>query len=128
MAVVAALTIVTWISVTLVTRPESEETLRRFYGQIRPGGPGWRRVLARATALGESIESGHRWFVPQGVLCMLLGSLAVYASLFATGYWFYGRTGLAVGLAVLAGVCVTALFRVWGGVAQLLREEESDDG
>ena len=59
---------------------------------------------------------------------MLLGSLAVYSSLFATGYWFYGRSGLAIGLALLAAVCVLALFKVWGGVARLLRAEEKNDG
>jgi hypothetical protein len=124
-----AVTTVGWILVTLVTRPTDDSVLISFYRLTRPGGPGWRRIVARATVLGESISSGRMWFVPQGVVCMLVGSLAVYSSLFATGYWLYGRYGLALTLMAVAVASFVTVFKIWGRVSVLLRqEEESDDG
>ncbi len=60
---------------------------------------------------------------------MIVGSLAVYSSLFATGYWLYGRYGLALTLIAVAAACFVAVFKIWGRVSDLLRqEEESNDG
>jgi Na+/proline symporter len=41
LAVVAVLTLVTWLTVTFLTRPEKTEVLEAFYARIRPGGGGW---------------------------------------------------------------------------------------
>ena len=55
---------------------------------------------------------------------MLAGSLAVYSSLFATGYFFYGRRGLALFLALVAIASTAVLFRIWMGVTRLMAQEE----
>jgi len=124
-----AVTTVGWILVTLVTRPTEDSSLISFYRLTRPGGPGWRRIVNQATALGEPLLTGRAWFVPQGVACMIAGSLAVYCSLFATGYWLYGRHGLALALAVISAICFVVVFKIWRRVSDLLRqEEESHDG
>jgi Na+/proline symporter len=124
-----AVTTIGWILMTLVTRPTEESVLISFYRLTRPGGPGWSRIVAKAADLGESLSSGRMWFVPQGVACMIVGSLAVYSSLFATGYWLYGRYGLALTLIAVAAACFVAVFKIWGRVSDLLRqEEESNDG
>ena len=47
MLVVALLTIVFWLTVTFLTRPESPETLDQFYRKVRPGGPFWKPVAER---------------------------------------------------------------------------------
>lgn len=47
MLVVALLTIVFWLMVTFLTRPESPETLDQFYRKVRPGGPFWKPVAER---------------------------------------------------------------------------------
>lgn len=39
--VIASVTTVIWVTVMLLTPPESAETLERFYRKVRPGGPGW---------------------------------------------------------------------------------------
>lgn len=44
MAVVALLTIVTWLVVTFVTKPERDEILISFFAKIRPAGPGWKPI------------------------------------------------------------------------------------
>jgi Na+/proline symporter len=47
MLITVAVTTVVWLSVTLLTPPESDATLERFYRRVRPGGAGWRRVSER---------------------------------------------------------------------------------
>ncbi|MCC6335350.1 MAG: Na+:solute symporter [Myxococcales bacterium] len=37
-----AITTVAWVSVTLLTKPESQATLTAFVTRVQPGGPGWR--------------------------------------------------------------------------------------
>jgi Na+/proline symporter len=50
-----------WITVMYLTRPESPETLERFYRAVRPGGPGWKRQreqtgIAPAQSLRHSLQ------------------------------------------------------------------------
>lgn len=46
--VTAAITSVVWITVMILTPPESNDTLDRFYRRVRPGGPGWNLQRVRA--------------------------------------------------------------------------------
>src|SRR5690606_6772265 len=98
-----AITTVAWVAVTLLTKPADEATLRSFYALTRPGGPGWRPVLARAEAEGQPVTgAGEGWVVPQGILAMVAGCFAVYSALFAIGYWIYGRYAIAAVLTLIA--------------------------
>jgi solute:Na+ symporter, SSS family len=45
--VTSAITTVFWITAMLLSPPETDETLDRFYTKIRPGGPGWQRQQQR---------------------------------------------------------------------------------
>ncbi|MEL7071842.1 MAG: sodium:solute symporter family protein [Cyanobacteria bacterium J06581_3] len=45
--VITLATALVWVSVLLITPPESEETLDRFYAKIRPAGWGWRSQRQR---------------------------------------------------------------------------------
>ena len=107
------ITTVGWVLVTLLTRPTATPQLRSFYELTRPGGPGWQRVIREAEAEGQSLGTDGVWKVPFGIMCMLLGSLAVYSSLFAVGYWLYDSRGLAVGLTVIAALSIVVLIRTW---------------
>jgi len=107
-----AITTAAWMLVTLITAPTPEETLRNFCRLIRPGGPGWKRFT---TEMSEAATGDTAWQVPQGILCMLLGCVSIYAALFATGYWLYGRYALAsflTAVAVGAGVVLARQWRV----------------
>jgi SSS family solute:Na+ symporter len=110
------ITTLAWVLVTLVTPADDAGRLRSFYRLIRPGGPGWRKVIADAARDGEHIAAAGRghWNVPQGVLCMVLGCFAVYSALFGTGYWIYGQTGPALGYTLLFAVSSTVLAVVFG--------------
>ena len=113
------ITTAAWIAVTFATRPTDEETLRRFYALVRPGGPGWAPVVRRAAAEGRPLEAaGERWTVPQGILAMLAGCFAVYSALFAIGSWLYGRYLVAAVLTIVAIGASIYLVRVWGAVSR----------
>lgn len=47
----SVITAIIWITVMLLTPPESDATLDAFYRQIQPGGPGWSRQQARTGVL-----------------------------------------------------------------------------
>jgi len=108
------ITTVTWLTVTFITKPADKKTLRSFYRLVRPGGPGWKAVLLRAKLDNDPIdESGEKWDLPAGILCMVFGCLAVYSALFATGFWIYANRVPAVILTVSAIVSAALLVKAW---------------
>lgn len=73
-----AWTTLCWLAVTLLTRPEPDTCLVEFYRTVRPGGPGWRRIAARAGGppperIGDLVRD---W---------IAGWVMVYATLFGIG-------------------------------------------
>jgi Na+/proline symporter len=102
-----AITTVVWVTVTLVTEPANRETLIAFYRLVRPAGPGWKPIAAEAGPV-ESPDS-----LPQSLLGWVLGCTFVYAALFGTGSFIYGKTA--------QGLVWLALFVVSGaGLLRLL--------
>jgi hypothetical protein len=113
---IVLLTTISWIIVTFLTQPNSEETLRNFYRKIRPGGPGWKAVVDRAQKEGLELvkEKDIKWDVPTGILCMILGSMAIYSTLFAIGNLLYGKVVITLifsGIAVLSTFILTRLWK-----------------
>ncbi len=110
-------TTIAWIVGTLVTRPESEETLRAFYRQCQPGGPGWKRLIDQAVADGDMIdgeEHGKAWEVPLEILCVFIGCAFVYCSLFSIGSFIYGAVVRGLILGGIAAASAFFLFSIWG--------------
>jgi len=108
------LTTLGWISVTLLTRPTDEETLRSFYRRIQPTGPGWNIVRIRAHEAGIDLPSeAGKGALPMQILAMVLGTLAVYGVLFATGFWIYGDVVPAFAATLLTLGAILALVGVW---------------
>jgi SSS family solute:Na+ symporter len=108
------ITTICWITVTLFTRPADEKTLRSFYRLVRPGGPGWKRIIYQAERDNDPIDDGkQKWDVPTGILCMVVGCFVVYSSLFATGNWIYGKNLLASVLTVVAVIAIVLLVKLW---------------
>lgn len=100
MLVTVAVTTVVWVTVTLLTPPEHEDTLARFYRQVRPGGAGWRAV---STRLGYGAEP-----IPGGALSWLnwlAGVTAVYCAVSSVGQLLTGSrawAALSAGLGIAA--------------------------
>jgi SSS family solute:Na+ symporter len=104
-----------WIAVMFLTTPTDNEKLLSFYRLARPGGPGWKKIADLAQDSGEPFDDdGKAWQVPLGILCMISGSLLVFSTLFATGYWIYGYTLGAVITTVVAIVMALFLALSWG--------------
>ncbi len=100
------LTTIFWLIVTLVTPSENKSILRSFYKKVQPGGPGWKKVVDEAAAEGENIVTDKGWDLPIGILCMALGCLVIWSSLFSIGSLVYGSmsTGLILGALAVSGL------------------------
>lgn len=111
---IVVVTTLIWLIATFVTKPESKDTLRGFYRKIQPGGPGWAKVVNEAKVDSvEIVKSKEKWSVPAGISAMLLGVVLIYAIMFATGYWIYGRTTQALVLTVVSIVAGILLVKAW---------------
>ncbi len=100
-----AITTLAWMLTTCLA-PESPETLENFCRLIRPAGPGWAKVYRDAEAAGRPISGpAPGESLSLGILRMVLGSISVYAALFAVGYGLFGNTLYCV---ILTSVCFVA--------------------
>jgi SSS family solute:Na+ symporter len=110
-----AVTTVTWVMATYVTKPTDSATLESFYRLVRPAGPGWRAVRERA-GLAPSPDS-----LPHSLLGWVLGWVFIYAALFGSGSFLYGRWAQGTVWLVLfvasGAVLVRLLPRLWAGAA-----------
>ena len=113
---VVLLTTIVWLIVTLSTKPSDEKILISFYQKVRPGGPGWRKVMENAVRKGVVKENDvdSDWDVPLGLLCMSLGSIAIYSILFSIGYLIYGELTLFFILSIISIISSALLFKFWG--------------
>jgi SSS family solute:Na+ symporter len=111
---VVVVTTTLWLSTTYLTPSESDSVLQDFYRKIKPGGPGWKKVIAAAKAEQIELEEGKQgWTVPSGILAMLLGCSLIYSIMFATGYYIYGNYQYALPISALALVSGFFLIKVW---------------
>ena len=106
MVITVAVTTVVWLGVTLMTGPESDATLDRFYRRVRPGGAGWRPV-SRRLGYGEDR-------IPGGALSWVnwaAGVAAVYAAVFAVGAILTGQPGRGALYGVVAVGAFSLIYR-----------------
>ena len=83
-----------WIIVTLLTEPTDSETLMKFESLIYGSDSKFHNI-------------GYK------ILAFFLGVIGTYSFLFATGYFIYGKTTLAIGLSALAIICSALLIKNW---------------
>jgi len=88
------ITTIAWIVVTLITQPSNKETIDKF------------DALVFGTE-SKFYNMGYK------VGAFLLGTVGTYSFLFATGYFIYGKTTLALALSTLAIICMAALVKIW---------------
>jgi Na+/proline symporter len=89
-----------WVLVTFLTKPEKDEILLSFYRKVRPAAFGWKKLLDRYPK--EQQEQGQ---LPMEIGLMLVGTVMVYAALFAVGFVLYSNFvgALIAGVVSLAG-------------------------
>ncbi len=107
---------VSWVSVTLLTKPENAQVLRNFYRLTRPGGPGWKRVVEEARGDNDPCDNaeGVVWQMPLQLLLIFIGLVSVYSALFSIGSFVYQDVWLGVCLAAVSLLSTVALFKVFG--------------
>ena len=110
MAVVAGLTIVTWLLATFLTKPESDETLCNFFSKIRPGGPGWKPIAAKL----PNVEQDKNLAI--SIVGAIFASGIVYLTLPAIGYFIFGKTFLAIACLVGAVLCAIVVAIITGKI------------
>jgi hypothetical protein len=93
--VTAGITLVIWIPIMLLTKPESDEKLDAFYTRVRPGGPGWRRQRERT---GVQPAQDLR----RDSQRVLAGILILFGSMFAIGGLLLYRWATMIVMAVMA--------------------------
>ncbi len=103
---IVLITTIIWLSVTFMTKPDDDQKLIEFYKKTRPGGPGWKRIVNLPDFKNEK-GYNKPWAVPRGILCMLVGCLAIYSALFSTGYFIYGE--LYLGLIMLSSTIIFSI-------------------
>ncbi|HEV3220741.1 MAG TPA: sodium:solute symporter family protein [Candidatus Acidoferrales bacterium] len=116
-----ATTTVAWVAVTMLTRPEPDEVLVKFYRKVRPHVAGWSRVARMAPEVPETRDLGGNLF------SWVLGCAMVYAALFATGELLFGRMMQAAGLYAAAAISAALLYR---RIARMVEkpEPQTSDG
>jgi len=115
--IIVLATTVCWMLAAFLGPTESEDTLRQFCSRIRPGGPGWRRVVDKAQQEGQLMGLSNSWNMPIQIVFMISGCAAIYGVLFATGYCLYGQFMQAVIAVALAALGTLILALTWKGVA-----------
>jgi Na+/proline symporter len=85
MIITVAVTTAVWLTVTFLTKAESDQTLVKFYSRARPGVTGWRRVARLAP---EVRASNDGWW---SALDWASGCGLIYGVLFGTGKLLLGE-------------------------------------
>ncbi len=109
-------TTLAWVVVAFSTAPTDRAVLEAFNNRIRAGGPGWRSFDSGPdNQAGEdtSVASEAGSDLPFGILATVAGAVAIYSSLFATGYLLYGQTGLSVLMMGIAALGFGAIRVLW---------------
>ncbi|MDO6516519.1 sodium:solute symporter family protein [Zobellia uliginosa] len=110
---VILITTIAWVSVTLMTQPSNEETLKSFYRLIKPGA-GWNKIstMVKNESTEDSLNS-EEWDIPVAILCMVVGSMTVFSILFAIGYIIYGDFKLGAIMSSLGLLGIWSLMMLW---------------
>ncbi len=120
----ALLTTVVWILATYVTPQTDTNTLIKFCRLIKPGGPGWKHVVDQmASDESGPVEDPVAWKVPLELLATVIGCFTVFGTLFATGYWIYGKYSWAASLTLIAIMGSILLFKIWRNLQEDMLED-----
>ncbi len=97
------ITTIVAIVVTLLTRPESDDVLMKFYRKVRPDVRGWRTVAKLVPDVAPTVDLGRN------LIGWLLGCAMVYLALFGIGRFVLGARTAGGALILGAVACGLAL-------------------
>jgi SSS family solute:Na+ symporter len=93
--ITTAVTTIVWLATTLLTRPESDERLLKFYRRVQPTIHGWKRIALLAPEIKPVRDFGANTFD------WIMGCTLVYCCMFGIGElvlqaWLTGFALLAI--------------------------------
>ena len=100
------ITTLVWVAVTLLTGPEPNDTLVKFYMKVRPQITGWEPVAKLAGDVPVTRDLGRN------LVNWLLGCVLIYSALFSIGELCFGRYQVGFLLAFVAIVCGLVISRL----------------
>ena len=103
--VVALATLLLWLVVTLLTKPEPAAHLEAFFRKVRPDGPGWRRIAADSGARADGT-------LGMSLLCAVLGTTAIWLTLPGIGAVIFGDYGKGAACICGAVAALVVLLRL----------------
>ncbi len=92
--IIVPLSILAWLTVTFLTRPEKKTTLKAFYQRVQPGG-WWAPVSQEIEQTLEPVSKGF-------FMNWISGLALVWGATFAIGHLIFGNIGIGLGLTILA--------------------------
>jgi Na+/proline symporter len=104
MILTTSFTTISWLIVTMLTKPEPEEKLRAFYRKVLPSKVGWSHIAAL-----EGVESKQS--LAWSAVDWVAGCGMIYLALFGIGHLVFGRWVL--GIAMLIGAAAMGRFLFW---------------
>jgi Na+/proline symporter len=107
MLTTVGITTAVWLTATFATSPEPDAKLVSFYQRVRPAGPGWTAIAARA---GVAAAAPAERLAPSFVN-WVLGIVVVYSTLFCLGELLFGTGGMAIVFGAIAMTAAITLAR-----------------
>ncbi|MGA9564196.1 MAG: hypothetical protein WBS19_01610, partial [Candidatus Korobacteraceae bacterium] len=115
--VTTLVTTIVWVTVTLLTSPEPQEVLTRFYRNVRPDVRGWQHIADLEPSVPQNRDLGRNLWA------WALGCAMVYLCLFGTGKILLHQSGLGAILLFFSAMCAGMLYR---GVVRNFADEAED--
>ncbi|MEQ6168999.1 sodium:solute symporter family protein [Ekhidna sp. MALMAid0563] len=99
--IATAITTVVWILTALLTKPEDDKKLASFVSKVKPG-IGWQQFEHRGSS-----KLGYQ------LLSIFVGTIGVYAALFAIGNFLYGNTFFSLVMLFTFSISVYLIIKWW---------------
>ncbi|MBN2366093.1 MAG: sodium:proline symporter [Calditrichaeota bacterium] len=103
MVITVAVSTVTWLTVTYLTKPTEEATLIRFFKKVHPAGRLWNPIAEKAGVKGDK---GIGW----DLIDWLAGIVLIYTTLFGVGKLILGETVLGIIMLIIAIIAFNFIF------------------
>lgn len=78
--ITVCITSIVWLTVTFLTKSETEKTLQNFYLRAKPAGRGWNKIKQSLNI--DTVSKNELWIA---LLSWIVGTFMIYTLLFAIG-------------------------------------------
>ena len=98
-------TTIVWLAVTFLTKPETEETLKKFYNRTYPGGRGWKKIASQCPEV-KAEENFGKMFIS-----WIAGIVLVYSFLIGIGKLMFADYLIAFICFLLGAISIYIIYK-----------------